>query len=348
MKDFTKELLKSKLPKIGEIEVTLFEFCNLHCDFCFLKVNDKTGITREEIFSKLDVIYDFSDSIKSNIGTIQLNMVGGELMIDAFLDDGYLDIYHDFIMEVDKWYKENGIVLRVVFVSNFLFNDNNALKIEKFIKSLRQATGCFIGMIASYDFSGRPMNKQWKKNLETLKDVTVSINTVMTKPGLEHLMYKGDKYWEEYLYPNFNTYFDYFIPDKGSDDMIPPDSLLLEFYKWVYDKFPKINPINEMIDMDSGPQSMSCLSLNKITIFPDNTTSNCRWHRYDNDDFVNELDYDDNSNMVLDYVNEYNCFTCEYYTICPLRCFTQWSWKGRVRDVEGCVNKHFYDHISKG
>jgi len=347
MREFTKQLLKSKLPPIGEIEVTLFEYCNLRCSFCFHKVTDKTGLSKEEMFSKLPIIYDFSLKTKENVDTIQLNMVGGELMIDELIEKDYLSIYTTFIKEVHNFYLKNNITLRVVFVSNFLFSEENAQKIKHFINNLRKETNCFIGMIASYDFTGRPINEKWKRNLEYLKDETVSINTVMTKPSLLHLMNKGDKYWEEYIYPNFNTFFDFFIPDKGSDKMIPEDSLLLEFYKWVYDKYPNINPINDMIKEKQSNQAMSCLSLNKLTIFPDNSTSNCRWKRYTDDDFVNDLVYEDNSNMINDYIHTYNCFSCEYFSICPFRCFTQWSWKGRIRDVEGCVNKHFYNHIFK-
>jgi uncharacterized protein YutD len=346
MKSLVKEILKSKKPKLGEIEVTLFEFCNLKCDFCFHKVNDKTGLTKEEIMEKLSTIFSFSNSIKEEVKVIQLNMVGGELMIDSLIEVGYLEIYKEFILEVNKYYKEIGIDLRVVFVSNYLFNNESSIKIEKMINELKTETKSYIGMIASYDFSGRPMNQLWKENLKRLKNVTVSINTVMTKPALEHLMIKGDKYWEEEIYPNFETFFDFFIPDKGSNDLIPPDSLLLDFYKWVSDKYPNINPIKDMLKTNEM-QPMSCLSLNKITIFPDGSTSNCRWKRYDDEDFKNELNYDDNSNMMMDYITEYNCFSCEYYSICTFRCFTQWSWNGRIRDVEGCVNKHFYNYLFK-
>jgi len=347
MRKFTIDLLKSKLPKIGEIEVTLFEYCNLHCSFCFHDVKSKLGLSKEEIFSKIPLILKHSKEINKNVNTIQLNMVGGELMIDDLINKGYLDIYYEFINNIYLHYQKMNINLRVVFVSNYLFNENNSLLIKEFIHKLRKNTNSFIGMIASYDFTGRPINNTWKRNLETLKNETVSINTVMTKPSLLQLMKKGDEYWENEIYPNFETFFDFFIPDKGSNHMIPEDSLLLEFYKWTTLNFPNINPINDMINSKEQSQSMSCLSLNKVTIFPDNSTSNCRWKRYTNEDYINELIYEDNSNMINDYLHTHNCFSCEYYQKCPFRCFTQWSWKGRIRDVEGCVNKHFFDFLKE-
>lgn len=51
----TKLLLEAKRPDIAEIEMTLFENCHLNCSFCHHDKKSTVGLSREEIFSKLDL-----------------------------------------------------------------------------------------------------------------------------------------------------------------------------------------------------------------------------------------------------------------------------------------------------
>ena len=51
-------LLKDKVPDFAEIEIFLFEYCNLKCVHCFQNHDSKIGMSEENIFSKLIKIID--------------------------------------------------------------------------------------------------------------------------------------------------------------------------------------------------------------------------------------------------------------------------------------------------
>ena len=79
--DFTKQLLEDKRPDIAEIELTLFENCHLNCSFCHHDKKSTVGLSREEIFSKLDLVEQHVIKMKGRVDVIQINMVGGELFV---------------------------------------------------------------------------------------------------------------------------------------------------------------------------------------------------------------------------------------------------------------------------
>jgi hypothetical protein len=148
----------------------------------------------------------------------------------------------------------------------------------------------------------------------------------------------------KFFYQNFNIFFDDFIPDRGSDNLVPSDSQIYNWYKFIADNYPKIQPVRDLIENKSN--KMHCLSLNKITIFPDNRTSNCRWHRYKQEDFNTKFEINDNAGMMQNFIDTQGCLSCEYYSRCGFRCFTQWDWKNRQKDMDICPMKAFFNHIT--
>ncbi|MFP5459791.1 MAG: hypothetical protein ACLGG7_13730, partial [Bacteriovoracia bacterium] len=153
-----------------------------------------------------------------------------------------------------------------------------------------------------------------------------------------------DPYFK-YLYRTFNLYFDDFIPDKGADHSIPSDREFFEWYSFIADNYPAIQPMADLIENKSN--KMHCLALNKITIFPDNRTSNCRWHRYDQEDFGTKFEIHDNAGMMQNFIDQNGCLSCDHYQRCGFRCFTQWDWKNRKRDMGICPMRAFFDKITK-
>ena len=155
---------------------------------------------------------------------------------------------------------------------------------------------------------------------------------VVTKQFIYELKL-GNEFFNK-LYSEKEIYLDTFIPDEETSDLIPSDNEYLELLKLVTEKYPKLQPYSDVIAAIRSSENvpMSCMSLNKITIFPDNSTSNCRWKRYRQSNFKNELKYEDNTNMMKDHVETYQCLSCKFFKQCPMRCFTQWSWKKRDRN----------------
>lgn len=343
--DVTKAVLESKRPRIAEIELTLFENCNIVCDFCHHDKKSTVGMTREEMFSKLPIVEKFIRERASTVDFMQVNIVGGELFQDPLINDGILSIYADLVEAMAAIAREENVPFQVVFVTNMLFSATRSVK--GMLDWLR-SQGIPSHLICSYDFDGRPMSKRYRDNIEWFgPKYIISVNCVGTTESITNFMKGGDEYFD-WLYDTFNVYFDDYIPDRGHNDLVPPDSLIYDWYKYVADNYPEIEPIATLLENEHN--EMHCLSLNKITIFPDNRTSNCRWHRYDQDDFNTKLDMADNAGMMQNYIDELGCLSCEYFQRCGLRCFTQSDWKGRERDMQDpkCPMKAFFNYVTKG
>jgi hypothetical protein len=341
MDDITRLILEPKRPDIAEIELTLFENCHLNCSFCHHDKKSTVGLSREEIFSKLSIVEDHLIKMKDRVDICQINMVGGELFQDRISEWAY-PVYYDFLIEIKKLYDKYGHTIKVVWVTSFQFVKRE--RVQKLIDDLNAASiPSYI--ICSYDFDGRPVKGPYAKNIEYFADYITSINMVATTISIEKFMADEDEYFH-YLYDKFdNFYFDDYIPDKGYDYMIPSDSLYLEFLKFTYHNYPNINPIKDLIYKDNN--HMHCLSLNKVTIFPDNSTSNCRWDRYTPSDFNTPLHRPDNTSMMQAYMDEHGCLSCKWWDKCGFRCYTQWDWKNRERDLPDCVMRLWFNYMDK-
>ena len=342
----TKSLLEDKRPNIAEIELTLFENCNIECDFCFHDKKSEVGMSWKEMQEKVWIAQKFMEERAGTVDMLQINIVGGELFQDRWMEI-LCYFYKNLAMLLSTIANLNDYKkFRIVWVSNFLFGKKEIIK--DMIDELRDA-GIDNHLIVSYDFDGRPMSKRYRKNIEWFgSDYIISVNLVGTVEAIRIFMEDKDKYFKEYLYPTYNIYFDDFIPDKGLDASLPPDSMIYEWYKFIADNYPKINPVATLLENDFN--EMHCLSLNKLTIFPDNRTANCRWHRYDQDDFITKFDIHDNAGMMQTYIDEQGCLSCEYYQRCGLRCFTQTDWRNRERDMQDpkCPMKAFFNYVTKG
>ena len=336
-------ILESKRPLIGEIELTLFENCHLNCSFCHHDKSSEVGLSPEEIFSKVQLVEDHVKKNVGRVGLMQINMVGGELFQDR-LSDLY-PTYLELLRRIKVIYNKYEMEIKVVWVTSFQFSKRELVK--KLLDDLN-AANIPSYLIASYDFEGRPVKGPYEKNIDYFADDIISINMVATKAAIHKFMnmkLNGDEYFD-YLYNKFeNFYFDDYIPDKGHDDQIPSDSLYLEFLKYIYNNYPTIAPYNGLISQDKN--EMHCLALNKVTIFPDNSTSNCRWDRYTDDDFNTPLDRKDNTSMMEAYMNDNGCLSCLWYNKCGFRCYTQWDWKNRERDLPDCVMRMWFNYMDK-
>lgn len=336
--DDIKTILESKRPVLGEIELTLFENCNIECDFCFHDKKSTVGLTREEMLSKLPLVADHLDKLKGRVQLVQINMVGGELFQDQWMEEKCGD-YKVLLLEIQKLANDRNLKLQTVWVSNFLWKKREVIRDlmdflnENEIKST---------LIASYDLTGRPISNRYHTNLKYFKDYISTINLVATKQSIAALASGTDEFFDE-LYAEHEVYFDDFIPDVGSEWQIPSETQMLQFYKLIADKYPRAHPIAAIIK--NKENEMHCLALNKVTIFPDNTVSNCRWHRYTQADFKTTLDLRDNSGMMYRFMEENGCLSCDYYSRCGFSCYTQWDWRRRERDLGSCVMRSFFDYL---
>jgi hypothetical protein len=339
--EVTKALLESKRPDIAEIELTLFENCNIVCNFCFHDKKSPVGLTREEMFSKLPLIEEFLKKQQGRVELVQINLVGGELLQDRWMERLCED-YYDLLLSAKKSFDFYQLPMKVVIVSNFLFKKKEVVK--ELIDKLRKA-GMDVHLIASYDFEGRVISETYRENIDFFgPEYICSVNLVGTRGSIQAFLRNDDVYFKT-LYRSFNLYFDDFIPDNGADESIPSDREFYEWYAFIAENYPRIQPVADLITQQAN--KMHCLSLNKITIFPDNRTSNCRWYRYKQSDFGTKLDMKDNSGMMQNFIDKNGCLSCDYFQRCGFRCFTQWDWKNRKRDMDICPMKAFFNKISE-
>lgn len=342
----TKQLLESKRPNIAEIELTLFENCDINCSFCFHDKKSTVGLDYQSMVSKIALASKFCNDRVDSVEFIQINIVGGELFQDRLIEQNYLDLYIqlcDLILQIeDVIHKE----IKIVFVTNFLFSDYE--KIEQMLEVINSHSER-ASLILSYDFHGRPTNKVYYKNIKALESVITSVNVVATSESIKAMMTIEDDFFD-YLYETHNVYIDDYIPDVGFEYLIPKDSEMLTFYKFLKDKYPNVVNIKELLSNETN--SMGCLSLNKLTIFPDNSTSNCKWYRYKPENFLTydkEIEYNDNAPQMQRHLDHFNCLSCEFYSKCKFRCFTQWDYKHIDKhDMQGCWIKEFLKFYENG
>lgn len=334
-----KYALEPKRPDVGEIEVTFFTSCHLRCDFCFHDKDSTVGMSEAEIMAKLELVEAFFAKRQGTVSFMQLNMVGGELFQDSILDE-YLPLYAEFTRRAKALSDKYGFAhFRIVYVSAFVFKRSDAVR--EFIVGLLDE-GIDAHLICSYDVTGRPVNSQYARNVYELKPYIISINMVATVSTIKQLLDGGDAFFDQ-LYQDFTVYVDDYIPDVGHDDEMPSDTQLAYFMQHMLDNYPEAYPYADMLD--SGPKPLHCLSLNKLTIFPDGSTANCLWNRYTERDFRGGLNRHDNAARMQEHLQENHCLSCSYYQQCGLRCFVQSTWAGRVRDLEYCPMKLCFEYL---
>lgn len=335
-----EQILRNKITFSGEIELTLFELCNMKCVFCTQDHTAQIGMTRDSIISKIPIIENF---VANNpLHSHNLNIMGGEILQDEYLDTLF-PIYYDFFESIVELEQQYNKTFNVNFVTNLMFRQQD--KVLRFLDDIRHILGITINLVTSYDFAGRFTTGQletFKLNMELCKQHITNVAFVATKQSIQKAMKDDDDYFK-YLYEQFPIYFDYFVPDKNTSHLLPSDSELLTFYKWLVDNYPNVEPVSDWIH--NRENSMTCYSMNKITILPNNRVVTCRYKDYKDEEFNHVIDFTSNHNMIEAFIEENECLSCEFFNRCSFRCFVQWDWKDRVRDLDECLYKQMYRYI---
>ncbi len=337
-KNYLSKLLSNKLPDSSEIELHLFELCNLRCHFCGQDHEDKTGF--DEILSKIAPVKEFisSNPKKSHI----LNIMGGEIFNDE-LPDTFFSDYLTLAREVDSHAKSLGHTCVFNWVSNLIFSKSD--RVKKFLNDL-ESLNIISNISTSYDFAGR-INSLWNKdlfksNLELFKGRIFTVGFVLTKTSINHLLTKRDHFFD-YLYDNYPLYFDYYVPENGANTLMPSDQEILNCYLFIAKNYPQISPVKDLLENDEN--KMTCYSLNKLTLLPNGREVKCRYMDYEHHQFNTPIDYLSNENIVEAHLEENQCMSCEWFYKCSFRCFVQADWAKRVK-TETCMFKTFFKETS--
>lgn len=335
MNSYLNTLLEKKTTQSTEVELHLFEFCNLNCSFCGQDHNSKVGMNN--IREKTEQVIRFIESSPLDKHTI--NIMGGEIFNDEIplsLFDDYLFFYN----RINDYCNECSKEVRFNWVTNLIFRD----RIEA-VQGLFSRMGSNAFISTSYDFSGRGLNinrsLQFKHNLKLFSSKVGVVGFVLTKPSIKKLLRDEDKYFKEVLYPNYHLYFDYYVPEKAADKMLPTEQDMLDAFNFMAEHYPNIDPVKQMLENDKN--EMTCFSLNKKTILQDGGEVVCRYLQYKEDDFLTPIDFNNNENIIESHLERNNCLTCPYFDRCQFRCFVQADWKDLVRLPDGkCFIKEFF------
>ena len=332
-----KEILKSKLNDSSEIEHHLFEKCNLNCSFCGQDHDSEVGM--ESIVQKAIQTIQFIE--KSDIDKHTVNVMGGEIFNDL-IPDSVFDDYYKFYDMLRDYEKETGIEIHINFVTNLIFSKN----IENVKKLMQYTDPSRVKISTSYDFAGRGLDINrtmiFKRNIELFKDRIGVIGFVLSKPSIRRFLEDKDNFFKNTLYPNFPLYFDWYVPEKSSDKMLPSEQEMLDALLFTARNYPNISPVKELLN--NNKNTLTCYSLNKTTILPDGKEVKCRYMEYDSSSFVSDIDYSSNSNIIQSHIDRNGCLSCKWFERCSMRCFVQADWKSLER-LPDCMMRMFFNEI---
>lgn len=330
------ELLANKAPDYAEVEVFMFEHCNLRCIHCFQDHTAHEGMSEASIMEKADIIERFFERTPKQ--TVILNIMGGELFQDDLLDT-YLPIYSKFIYRLQKAACLHSKQIRLNFVTNLLMTKHNV-----FINWLEEHG---LKLSVSYDHSGRFNNDQYKlfkQNIDVYSKYVSLVCSVATAQNIKLVMQRSDPYFD-YLYGKFDFYWDQLTPGPTvPTSLVPSERQYLDFMLFLLEHYPNCTNL-EAFTNGKTTNKMSCPSLNKLVVESNNNTSSCRIQKHtQSQDFISIVDVT-NVGIIQKWVDDKGCLECEYFNRCPFSCFVRNDWKRLIRDFDGCVYKEVFKRV---
>ena len=338
MSEFLKHVLKNKVPDSTEVEIHFFEYCNLSCAFCGQDHKSKIGMNTISEKSLQVIEFIKKSGIKSHI----INSMGGELFNDLVPDEIFGE-YLKFYDIINTWCVKNGHTVRFNWVTNLIFEKSDRVL---YLLNKMKEIGNNAYISTSYDFSGRgltnPKIDNYKKNLEKFGNMITVIGFVLTKPAIRKILNDEDDYFTNHLYKKYTLYFDYYVPELSAKKLMPSEQEMLDCMMYVAKNYPNVYPIKDLIDNEKN--KMTCYSMNKVTILPTGKEVTCRYMNYKKGEFLNEVDYSSNSNIIEAHLERNKCLGCKWFDRCQFRCFVQADWAELERTKE-CLFREFFNRM---
>lgn len=330
-------LLATKQSTVPEIEIHLFEDCNLSCGFCSQAHDSGINFDFEK---KFHLVKNFINQKKSSYDHFRISLMGGELFQDQIKD---YTPYYDFILRVNELLK--GLSADFYVTSNLVIKDIQLL--SEFLASLR-SQGINLQLTSSFDFAGRSWNQEqkdlFKKNVMSLKNYIHSISVTLHRPGIHSMLTKRDQLFE-FLYDNFKINFDWYVPDlKNAAVFLPSDEDCKKALLYLAQNYPEVHPVKELIA--KGLNQIQCCSENRILVAANDSISNCQYLEYAEDDFRGKPNRHSTYEMADRFIEEQGCATCEHIEHCGLYCYVAADYMKRHQNTLGCFIKEFYQEYS--
>jgi radical SAM protein with 4Fe4S-binding SPASM domain len=273
--------------------------------------------------------------------SVSINIMGGELLQDSLPDTVFKD-YELLINRIRNFALDLNFPIEMHIASNMIWN-----KTERVAEFLNKTN---MKLNASFDPTGR-FNPQtfeiFKRNVVDFKNYIDQIGTVMTRPTIKKFMNDKVEFFD-YLYENFQVVFDHYTPevegvvfdnqDKFANILLPRDTDLRDFYKFMFDNYPNCFPFNEL--SLNTKQPMSCMGT--VTIQPNSTVGSCSTYNIQKGEF--KVMFGKLHEHKNQWLKDYDCLSCEYMQKCSFGCFLN-HHKKNIRTQEACWLKEVYDYV---
>lgn len=320
-------ILQEKKGKWKEAHLILFEYCNLRCSFCHQDHDSKVGF--DTIAEKVETLIANTDPRQPYV----VNMTGGELFLDEFPDELFEQYY-----QAGKRIFEHFDDALLVLGTNLVYH-----RVERLIKLVnRLSTHGRVQIATSYDPAGRfdrVSRMLFMHNLQRVKEYVKTINVVITKQNIEAFLSEDEGYEVAWMCEHFDVYFDHYIPSQMYEYIQPDEDLISQLYLKLNERYPNSYPIKDW--KNNAFNETTCRSTKIVN--KDGIVSTC-WSEAGKNAILDEaegLKAKDEAEMR--FVEKYNCFACEYYSRCGMRCFLHHSF---IDDGNSsCQIKEMFDKV---
>lgn len=323
------DLLQTKKGDIKEAHLILFEWCNLRCSFCHQDHESKVGMDVASMLAKADVLINSTKSTDKYI----INLTGGELFLDEIPDE-FFEAYYQIGLKFYGYYDNVTIVLG----TNLVFE-----KLDRVIFLFdRLALAGNVKIATSYDPAGRftkDTHLLFMENLSKLQGKVDTVNVVITKQNIERILSGKEKNILEWMCDQFTVYFDHYIPSTDFEIIQPSEDLIGQLYIHLNEFHPNSLPL---LSWKENEENVTTCRSTKI-INKDGVVSTC-WSEAGKEAILDEgLGLIAKHEAEERFLEHYQCFTCEYYQRCGLRCFLHHSFI--AGDSKECSIKNMFDLV---
>lgn len=332
-------ILQKKRDTEQEYTLHLFEYCNLRCSFCWQDHTNIDGLNT--VIEKLVPIEKFLQT--ESCASVIFNAMGGEVFAPEVFNDGLLEQYKQLSLGIKKLGEKYNKTVKINWVTNLVTNEID--RIEDLL-SFSVDNNINAQLVTSYDPRGRFNINDFiifKKNMEYFGKRITCISMLLNAPNIDYILKDRDPYFKFLYNSGYYIYFDYYMPDESAEFQAPTDEQLRDVFKHLIDKYPNVHPINDWIVNDKNYASCRTSKL----ILADNTMCNCGNLVQDEKVikfYSSNIKPADNSEIENNFLDKYDCVTCEYLDRCSFGCFMQHDYKFR-EELDECVYKITHRYI---
>lgn len=286
----------------------VFSKCDLECEYCQNRVE-----YNNDLHTHLEDTYQ---SVKKYIENYSHNTINitynGTEMFNSRFDKHTQDTICDYFQKIDTIIRDKNIEPSYTIVTNLMANDYGlvCLNYLKYRYCVR--------IITSYDMVGRFTDQEEERFLHNLEKLGVdSIYTVAHKKNIEYLYNKKGLDTWNYLYNTYNIELLDYI-DIGVSGYSVSETDVVEFYKWLYDYYPKI--VRKYLDNVTNfyEDCSNCVEI----VGKDIVYKRCNI-----------------SDKYQNFVEKFGCFYCKYFGNCCRPCVCSTKDVCLYREVRNYVEK---------